>query len=581
MFNITNFEKSIETVILKRGKDYFLNGNVAELEENESVWTAEVDGTESYNVEVSINKNLEVARYFCDCPYDGMICKHTVAVFYAIRKELDKTMPLIPKKNVFETILQKTSASEFQDFIRSYTIKNKKFKTEFELYFSEKDDRIDIEAKYSDLFKKITRKYTNQGFIDYRSTNGYSNEVNKLIDTGFKYIENNNVKDAFLLVKAILYPLTETIEYSDDSNGSIGSSIENAIELLDKIVEKPNIAFDMKEQVFNFTRNELNKKIYFDYGDFGDGLLSVFKKLAIHLNKSNVFIEYIDQEVAKLIGKYDNYRKESLQKLKIQFLQELGRNDEAENVILQNMDIVEVRMNEVKKAISKEDYNTAKKLISEGIKIAENKSHSGTVSQWNMELLQIAVLEKDITIVRHFTKHFAFDRGFSKEYYNQWKATFNEEDWKNEIESHIVQTVEKITKKWKQNYKNDYWHPKNPPIISSELPSIYITEGYLDRLLALVQIANNLDTTLNYHSELIKKFPTELLNIYIPTLENYGLKVSDRSGYADLVNKMKRVIKDIPEGKQDILSVARSLKERFSTKPRRPAMIEELDKILK
>ena len=579
MMKIIDFEKTIDPTILKRGSDYFSNGYVAELEENGGLWVAEVNGSENYNVEITINKIREIVKYSCDCPYDGMICKHTVAVLYAIQKELLNSLN-VKKSNVFENILNKVTATEYQKFIRSYSLKNKKFKTEFELYFSDKDERVAIETNYRDLLKKIIRNHKSQGFINYSSSNRFAKEVEILINTGYEYLANNNVKDAFLLVKAILHPLTETIEYSDDSNGSIGNSIGNTIDLLEKIIEKPNIPFDIKEKVFDFTRSELNKKIYFDYGDFGDGLLYIFETLSIELSKTDDFINYIDIEVSKLNGKHDNYRKENLQKIMIQFLKKIGKNDEAEIFILQNMDIVEVRLNEVSKNIMNCDYNTAKKLILEGIKIAEDKKHPGTVSQWNRELLKIAILEKDIKLIRYFTRLFAFDNRFSKEYYNQWKSTFSNDNWKNEIENHINERVKEITNKWESD-KNNFWSRRHPQLISSELPSIFIEEGFLDRLLLLVQQEDNLNTILYYHPYLIKMFPKELIKIYIPILEIYGVKMNDRSGYADLVNKMEKIIKDIPEGKEEILAVARKLREQFSVKPRRPAMIEELDKLLK
>ena len=112
------------------------------------------------------------------------------------------------------------------------------------------------------------------------------------------------------------------------------------------------------------------------------------------------------------------------------------------------------------------------------------------------------------------------------------------------------------------------------------LAPIYILEKYWDRLLALVQQVNNLNTTLEYHQQLLKDYPSELLAIYLPALEEYGVHANGRGEYADLVNKMKKIIKDIPEGERKILNIAKRLKERFSVKPRRPAMIEELDKIL-
>ena len=73
-------------------------------------------------------------------------------------------------------------------------------------------------------------------------------------------------------------------------------------------------------------------------------------------------------------------------------------------------------------------------------------------------------------------------------------------------------------------------------------------------------------------------YPSELLEMYLPALKLAGDKASSRGEYSDLVSKMKKVLKDIPEGKEKIIAIAQNLKQKY---PRRPAMIEELNKILK
>lgn len=582
MLTLHNFDSHIDSVILQRGKQYYSKGYVTYVEETgDNTWSAEVEGSETYTVEVTLKKGNEISRYNCDCPYDGGTCKHIVAVFFALQDELKKSKGKTnraTKKNVFENLLQSVSTKEYQDFIRSHAAKNKNFKTEFELFFADKDNRIDVEKKYTELIQRLIRKYADCGFIDYRASFGLSKEVDILLGKGIDYAGKNNFKNGFAVAKAVLRPMVEVIESCDDSNGNIGGSIEYGIQLLETIVFSATAAIDIKEQLYDFLETELNNKIYFDYGDFGYRLISIFQDLAIQLNKSENFLAFITTQTARLTGQYDEYGKEYFQKRKIEFLQQTGKTAEAEELVQQNMDIVEVRLDEVNKAIARKDLVAAKKLIAGGMKVAESKDHPGTVAQWRKESLRIAVLEKDIPTVRHYTKQFAFERWFSSEYYNQWKATFTVAEWQVEIEKHIEENIYRITKEWNSG-KNKSWNPAHPPLLVSLAP-IYIQEKYWDRLLPLVQQASNLDTTLEYHSHLIKNYPDELLAIYLPALEEYGLKTSNRSEYADLVNKMKKIINDIPQGKEKILDIAKRLKEKFSSKPRRPAMIEELNKIL-
>jgi len=586
MLNLKNFEKEIVPVILKRGEQYFRNGNVTSIEEEgNGVWSAEVEGSETYTVEVTIKSNDKISDYFCDCPHEGGICKHVVAVLFTLQNEIVKAngKPVInTKKDVFETLLKSVTHNDYQKFVQQYAQKNKNFKTEFELFFADKDNRIDVAKKYSELVNKLIKKYSTGGYIDYRSSFGLSREIDKLLAIGQGYIAKNNFRDAFALFKAVLKPMIEVITYCDDSDGNIGDSIDSAVELLQIIISAMAAAISIKEEVFEFLQNELENKDYFDYGDFGYSLFSIFQSLAVQLDKGAIFLSFTNAQIARLTGQYDDYRKEFYKKGIIVFLQQTGKAAEAEKLLEQNMDIVEVRMEVMNKVIEKKDYHAAKKIIAEGIKIAGSKSHAGTVDQWKKELLRIANLENDITAIRNYTKYFAFDQGVSAEYYEKWKKTFTPVEWKQTIEKYIAEMIQKVTGEWERSKsKNKFWQaPPYPPLLQS-LGPVYILEKFWDGLLILVQQANNLNTTLEYHQYLVKDYSSALLAIYIPALEEYGVKANSRGEYADLVSKMKRIIKDIPEGKKDVLAVAKHLRERFSVKPRRPAMIEELDEILK
>ncbi len=580
MLSLDNFETQVPAAILKRGKDYFKSGQVVSLEKTgDATWSAEVEGSETYTVEVTLKNDNKINDHFCDCPYDDDTCKHAVAVFFALREEINnlKNKPAAaPKKEVFASLLQTISLKEYQDFIRIQASKNKNFKTEFELFFADKDNRIDVEQKYTDLILKLIKKHSDKGFIDYRATSALSRETDKLLADGAAYIHKQNFKDAFALAKAVLKPLMEAVTDADDSNGSMAGSIFQAIALLQKITDANAAAITIKEQVFQFLQTELNDKLYFDYGDFGYELFAVFQSLAIQLNSATAFLHFVDAQAAKGKGEYENYRMEYFRKRKIEFLQQTGNTGEAEKLIQQSMDIVEVRAAAVNKALEKKEYAVAKTLIAEGIRIAENKKHPGTVNEWLEVLLQIAVKEKDIAAIRHYTRHFAFGRGFTANYYRQWKASYPPDEWTAVIENHIAETILQTTEKWRNER---YYKPAHPPLLNNLAP-IYIEEKYLDRLLASVQQETSLDIILQYHSYLVKEFPQELLAIYLPALEAYGMKADNRSQYADLVKKMQKIIKDIPAGKEKIVAVAQQLKDRFSVKPRRPAMIEELHKIL-
>ncbi len=125
--NLKNFETNIPSVILKRGQEYFSNGNITSSEEvADGKWFVEVEGSDTYIVELIINVQFEIVNYTCDCPYDGDICKHVVAELFSLRNELAKLpVKLYGNKNkdLFEGLLAAVSHIAYQNFVRQYVKK--------------------------------------------------------------------------------------------------------------------------------------------------------------------------------------------------------------------------------------------------------------------------------------------------------------------------------------------------------------------------------------------------------------------------------------------------------------------------
>jgi uncharacterized Zn finger protein len=60
MMNLNNFESYIDRIILLRGYDYYENDYVNFVKETENnVYVAEVEGTETYTVDVKLDDNLK------------------------------------------------------------------------------------------------------------------------------------------------------------------------------------------------------------------------------------------------------------------------------------------------------------------------------------------------------------------------------------------------------------------------------------------------------------------------------------------------------------------------------------------
>ncbi|MDR2764775.1 MAG: SWIM zinc finger family protein [Tannerella sp.] len=579
MFSIDNFDKEISAVIVRRGEEYFESGAVSALEETGNVWSAEVLGTDDYRVEVRLDDKGTATDWSCDCPYDGSVCKHVVAVCFAIRKEKGRggvRSSAKKTKNDFAALLDKITRDEYKDFILRYAAADKDFKTRFELSFSEKSN-VDAGKKYGELIRKIMRRHSDGGFLDYRASIKVSREIGQLIREGQEMIAGRNFLGAVSLAEACLKEVSEVIGECDDSSGELGGTMVDAIALLDTCARSEDVAIGLKERIYTFLETELQRDTYFDYGDFGDDMFAVFRHLAIQLSHTDEFVQFINKKVTKYqtVGSYSSeYRREFFLKQLIDFYRETGRKEMTEKLELKHLDIVEIRQQKVRQAIDNHDFQTARQLINDGIRIAENRNHPGTTAGWQKELLRIAVLENDTDTIRQWSRYFAFDRGFSAEYYRQWKQTYSATEWPAILEKLIADKIAAVDQKFTDRKTTFYGHSRKE--YHSELAPVYIEEQMWDRLLLLVQSECSLNVLSRYHSYLAKRYPAEMLEMYLPALTKLGENVSNRNEYADLADRMQKVMSDIPEGKNRIQELARAL---MAKNPRRPAMIDELKRI--
>ena len=78
--------------ILERGRNYYQQGFVKNLQESGGVVSARVGNGYFYNVRVDIDEDGYVKRMRCECPYatDGRHCKHEAAVLFSYEQRLEE-----------------------------------------------------------------------------------------------------------------------------------------------------------------------------------------------------------------------------------------------------------------------------------------------------------------------------------------------------------------------------------------------------------------------------------------------------------------------------------------------------------
>jgi uncharacterized Zn finger protein len=130
---LTNFESLVEAKIIERGLDYYRSGDIKKLEKvGENEFSAVVLGSYKYSVYVKTN-GTEIVEHECDCPYEyGDVCKHKVAVFYAIRSgNFSNT------GDKLNLLLENLHDSALRRFVSNLLKKDQSFRREFLREFDE------------------------------------------------------------------------------------------------------------------------------------------------------------------------------------------------------------------------------------------------------------------------------------------------------------------------------------------------------------------------------------------------------------------------------------------------------------
>ncbi len=456
-----------------------------------------------------------------------------------------------------------------KEFILHYSKKSNTFKSDFELFFAEKDESIDIEKQLREQIRKTINTYSKRQFVDYGSSSKLARELDKILMQGQYYLSKKNLLDASTFCMVYIEEVMPVITYADDSNGSLGDAINSGIVLLTDIAVQAPLT--LKEKIGDYLSKELQKDLYYDYGNFGYDMTDLYAQLCLDLGKIDDFIRFADLAIEKSRHDRYDYRSSFFIELKASILEKSNRTDEAEQLMEEQIHLPKVRKIVIEREIEHGRFEAAKKLLAEGIRIAEEAQHPGTVRDWEETLLRIAGLEKDVAMVRFFTEKFAFGRFFDRSYYQKWKQTYSPEEWPTIIEKKILAIQQNFLKdKQRMEWGNDYR-------ALYELGPIYVEEKMYDRLLDLVKRQTDFNTILGYHEHLYNVYPAELMKLYKPLLDHEAESANDRSAYRRFLEIVLSIYKDIPTGRETLK--AQMLHWQIVYK-HRPAMMDELKKVL-
>lgn len=393
---LNQFEQYIDETILKRGLQYFKKGHVHEPEEiSPGVYEAIVEGTEDYNVRLTI-KNGIITEHVCDCPYDfGPVCKHVAAViFYLVQDELElnnktkkaktkQTSKPAKQKTVAEQVdelLEKATHDELKQFVREQASQNASFRNLFLSSFVQHNSNESKELYVKQVKAILKAASDRHGFIDWSASRLVGKAVDNLLESARKQIDNCNYRSAVFICTAVMEQMTEALQYADDSNGEIGGRVDAAYEMLYNIALEQS-SEEIRKLIIEYCFTSLDKQIYSGW-DWHTDILH----LAALLLKTEEETERIFKQIDKT--QRSDYEREEAQSIKYEILLKTKGENAAEKYFEQNITNPKLRRKAIQKALEKRDFEKAASLAEDGVRY-DLKDSPGLVVEWYDWLLKI------------------------------------------------------------------------------------------------------------------------------------------------------------------------------------------------
>ncbi len=562
---LNQFEQYIDVTILKRGLQYFKNGQVNEPEEiSPGEYEAIVEGNEDYTVQLTL-KNGIITEHVCDCPYDmGPVCKHVAAViFYLQQDELElnkkkkrtktnQSAKPVKRKTVAQQVdelLEKATHDELRQFVREKASANAPFRNLFLSSFAQYNSDESKEL-YAKQVKSILKTASDRhGFVDWSASRIVGKAIDNLLVSAQKQINNRNYKSAVFICTAVMEQMTEALQYSDDSNGDIGGSIYTAYELLYTIVHE-QLSEEIRKLIIEYCFVSFDKQIYSGW-DWHIGVL----RLASLLLKTEDEIDYIFAQVEK--AQRSDYDREEVQSIKYDILLKTKGENVAEKYLEQNITNSNLRRVAIQKALKKKNYDKAISLAKDGIN-HDLKDKPGLAKEWHDWLLKIAQAQNDSERIIEYARLLFIDNiRNEQDYYQIMKQYVKPEKWTEFVEAVIQDITTK--KRW---------------LDTGLLASIFIKEEWWERLLELVKKTPDLNTIDHYEKYLSKQFTNEIVELYATGVLKYMKNSTGRDHYQNACRYIRKIIKLGARKKAN--EIISSLRNEY---PRRKALMEELDKV--
>ena len=533
--------------ILERGRTYFEEGRVSDLERTEDGYTATVEGTEEYEVEILLEGDT-IEDMLCDCPYaeDGNACKHMAAVLFAISaaEPSKKKAPAKRERLTPAGLVEKIPDSQLRPLLTELVSADEKLYRALLLRYGEPSLDECIKTLKKEL-ASIGNQYADcHGYINYRDADEFECDMADFIGRQTQTLLERG--ELLLALQAGMDALREFASYEAEEGCAYVDDAMDAM-LTDILCASQE---DAVSEVFDLLLNYAESgSEHWKVQDFAEqAVFSRFSGEMLDRKK----LELIDRQIADLenSGKQDyssEYKMKQLLTRRFGLMKELSLPKEELDAFLNRYtSYSDIRKLRIQRALDEGKTDEAIHLLEEGKSADHDKQ--GLVaeySKWLMDLYERQG-QRDKLIAELEYHVFGLSSG-GMEMLNRLKKACTPAQW---IE-----------------YREQYLSGRN--YYRLELME---SEGLWVRLMEAVTADGRLPILDRYEAALKKRYPDEMLEAYACILTKEAAVASDRKRYQELARYLKK-LRNYPGGAERAAQLAVDWRTRYI---RRRAMMEEL-----
>lgn len=570
--------------ILGRGYNYYLDGNVWDLHDNNGEVSATVAGSEDYCVTITLAGD-RIAGMTCDCPYaaDGKYCKHEAAVLYALTEEAGgEAKNLKEQENGSHTDTasarkddqkQKKPSrlssleAEMEDlkrYIDCMSEDEMKYLL-YQLACSDESLGYLIAATYSDtideklmsemkaMVDQIEAEHSDQsGFIDWRHASDFISDLIEFLYSSVSPLIDRGLLEAAFELTCYVFLTIGGVEIDDDGDIAMGAG--ECCKFWEKIVSRSSDS--QQEHMYDWFSSQIGKDNVYDYmKDYLDD----FRMTGFHSEK--LLKRRLDELDEMIKSEAEEYRKDPDSWSTYKLIRNI--NNRIETMIELEMPRAEVlsymekytyipdlliRYAETVYEASDPDY--AAELLQKGK--TRDAANSYAVRSYSQKLIEFYTgqdMMKELADELKFQVLNCYQK--SLQYIKQLKKVISEKEW--------------------LDVREDILKAESCRSVSLDLMH---EEKLYDRLMKEIRRTGSIGALERYEKDLRPDYSQEVRDMYADHVREEVKTASDRKLYRSVVADLRK-IRRYDGGPALAESIAESWKQEYK---RRTALIDELGK---